>query len=66
MQPQPPQRDGALDPGAEVVAAAARREERGVDALDIDAAVLRRLDAVRDLDQLAGGDIGIGEGGGAR
>jgi hypothetical protein len=34
----------------------------GVDALDVDAAILRGLDAVRYLDELAGRDIGIGKG----
>src|ERR1700740_2438069 len=62
MPPQPSERNGALDARAEVVAATACREERRVDALDIDAAVLRRLNTIRDLRQPARGDIGIGEG----
>jgi hypothetical protein len=53
MSPQPALRDGPRDPGAEVVPAAAGGQKRHVDALDVDAAVLHRLDAVGDLDQLA-------------
>src|SRR5262249_52469261 len=37
-------------------------EERRVDQLNVDAAVLHRLDGTGDLDQLAGGGIRIGEG----
>jgi hypothetical protein len=62
VQPQPAERDGALDPGAEVFAAATGSKEWRVDALDVDAAILRGLDAVRDLDQLARGEIRVGEG----
>jgi hypothetical protein len=50
MLPEPSENNGALDPGAKVVARAASREKCGVDALDLDAAILHRLDAVRDLD----------------
>jgi len=60
VPPYPAERDGALDPGSELLAAAARREKRFVDALDIDAAILHGFDAVRDLDDLARGGIGIG------
>lgn len=37
-------------------------EEGAVDLLNVNAAVLHRLEGVGQLDQLAGGDIGIGEG----
>ena len=37
-------------------------QERPVDLLDIDAAVLHRLEGMGQFDQLAGGDLGIGEG----
>ena len=60
VPPEPALRDGPRDPGAEVIATATRSEERRVDPLDVDAAILHRLDAVRDLDQLAGGDALIG------
>ena len=49
-------------PGAEVIAAATGRQKRRVDPLDVDASVLRSLNIVRDLDQLARGNIGVGEG----
>jgi hypothetical protein len=48
--------DGTLDPGAEVVAGTASGQKRRVDALDVD--------AVGDLDQLARGEVGLGERGG--
>jgi len=51
MQPAPAECDGALDPGAEVVATAAGREKRRVDSLDVNAAILRGFDAVRGLDK---------------
>jgi hypothetical protein len=38
-----------------------RTEVNRGDPLDVDVAVLRRLDAVRDLDQLARGGIGLDE-----
>jgi hypothetical protein len=57
MPPEPAKRDGPLDAGAEIVAGATGRQKRRVDVLDVDAAVLRRLDIVGDLDQLARGDI---------
>jgi hypothetical protein len=38
--------------------------EARVDQLDVDAAVLHRLDRARDLDQPARGSIRIGEGAG--
>ena len=37
-------------------------QERPVDLLDVDATVLHRLDGVGDLQELARGDLGIGEG----
>ena len=43
----------ALYPGAEALARAARREERRVGPLDIDATVLYGLDVFCDLDDLA-------------
>jgi hypothetical protein len=54
--PQPSERNGAPDPGAEIFAAAARRQKRRVDALYVDATILHRLDAVGDFDQLARGE----------
>ena len=59
VPPLPAERKGALDPGAEVVAAAACRQEWRVDTRDVDAANLRRRDAVCDLDRLARGEIGL-------
>ena len=53
LSPEPALRDSPRDPGAEVIAAAASRQQRRVDALDVDAAVLHCLYAVGDLDQLA-------------
>jgi len=45
-----------------VGAAAASREEGRFDARDVDAAILHQLDVVRDLDDLARGNIRICEG----
>jgi len=59
--PQPSQRNRPLDPGAEVVTAAARHQKRRVDPLDKDTTVLHGFDAVADLDQVARGGVGIGE-----
>src|SRR4029077_3877275 len=56
----PPQRNRAGNPGAELLAAAASREKRLVDALDIDAAILHGFHIVGDLDELARCGIGIG------
>jgi hypothetical protein len=47
--------------GAVLVRRAARFEEGAVDPLDVNAAVLHRLDRVGDLDQLAGGGVGVNE-----
>jgi hypothetical protein len=44
VQPQPTQRNGALNARAEVLASATGCEERRIDAFDVDAAILRRLD----------------------
>jgi len=66
VPPQPAEGDGPVDPGAEVAAGATSREEGRVDALDVNPTVLHGLDIVGDLDQLARGDLGIGEGGEAR
>jgi hypothetical protein len=41
VSPQLAESDGALDAGAKLFAAAASREEGRIDALDVDAAVLR-------------------------
>ena len=51
-----------FEAGAEVVAGTASRQKRRVDALDINPTVLHGFDAVRDLDDLARGGVGIGEG----
>jgi hypothetical protein len=40
---------------------AASSEECAIGQLDIDATFLNRLDTVGDLDQLAGGDVRLGE-----
>jgi hypothetical protein len=37
-------------------------QERSVDQLDMYPAVLLRLDGIGDVDQLAGGDFGVGVG----
>ena len=58
MPPNPAERNRALDTGAELFGAAASRQKRLVDPFDIDAAILHRLDVVRDLDQLARGASG--------
>ena len=60
--PEPALRNGAGDPGAEILAAAASRQKRRVDALDVNPTVLRGLDAVRDFDKLARGDVGSAKG----
>ena len=44
-----------------MVRRASRLEERPVDQLDVNAAVLHRLDGVGDLHQLAGGGVGVSE-----
>jgi len=62
VAPNPTESNGALDSGAEVIGAAASRQKRLVDPLDVDASVLYGLDTVRDLDELARGDIRISEG----
>jgi hypothetical protein len=38
------------------------KQERAVDLLDIDAAILDRLESIGDLDDLAGGEVWISEG----
>src|SRR5262249_4149194 len=62
VPPEPTKRDGTRDTGAEIFTAGASRQKRRVDPLDVDATVLHCLDAARDFDQLACGDIGTGEG----
>jgi hypothetical protein len=59
VPPEPTERHGSLDPSAELVTTAAARSL--VDTLDKDAAILHRLDAVRDQDELARGSVGIGK-----
>ena len=61
MQPQPAFGDRADESGVELIRRAASIEERSVDQLDIDAAVLNRLDPIGDLDELAGGGVRINE-----
>jgi len=66
VPPNPAERNGALDTGTEFLATAASRQKRLIDALNEDAAILCRIDAVRDLNDLAGGSIGIGKRGDTR
>src|SRR5215216_4423603 len=59
LTPQPAFSDGVIKPGTVLLGRAAFLEqERAVDLLDVDAAVLHRLGRVGDLQQLAGGDGG--------
>ena len=58
MTPEPAQFYRARQRGAELARRCACVEKWTVHQLDIDAAVLPRLDRVGDLDQLAGGDVG--------
>ena len=63
MPPQPAFGDRQLQPGAIFGRAATLLEqERPVDLLDVDPAVLDRLDGVGDLEDLARGLLGVGEG----
>jgi hypothetical protein len=64
MPRNPAQRNGALNTGTEFLAIAA--SNGSLNALDEDAAILCRFHAVRDLNDLAGGSIGIGKRGDAR
>jgi hypothetical protein len=58
---QPAPVGGIGEAGAELAGAALQREqERRIDLLDVDAAVLDRLDAGGELDELACGGFGIG------
>ena len=61
VQPQPAQRDRARERGAVLVRRPALLEERAVDQLNVDAAILYRLARVGDLYQLAGGGVRVGE-----
>ena len=61
MSPEPALLDGACETGAELVRRAAALEKTAVDELDVNAAVLRGLDRIRDLHQLARGYGGINE-----
>ena len=63
VQLEPAALDCVLDPGPELGPAGVERvQERRVDLLDMDAAVLDRLNAAGDLDQLARCGFGVGEG----
>ena len=63
VQLEPAFLDSAPDAGAELRAASVERVEEGiVDLLDVDPAVLYRLDARSQLNELASGDFRIGEG----
>ena len=63
VQLEPAFLDSAPDAGAELRAASLERVEEGiVDLLDVDPAVLYRLDARSQLNELASGDFRIGEG----
>ena len=42
-----------------IIVKAASFEKRAVDPLDVNAPILHRVGRVGDLDQLAGGDVGI-------
>jgi hypothetical protein len=62
VPPQPTLREGEGEARAVFGRAAAmRKQERPVDFLYVNAAVLDSLDSIRDLKQLAGGLLGIGE-----
>ena len=63
MQIEPAVLNGVFDPGTELWPTGLERvEERRVDLLDVDAAVLNRLDARGELDQLAGLGLRVGKG----
>ena len=61
VPPNPTECNGTLDPGAELLAAAASRQKWLIDPLDIDAAILHSFDVVRDLDEFARSGIWISE-----
>ena len=65
MPDRPAFGDRAVEAGPVLVGTAAGLKERRVDQLDIDAAVLHRLDRARDLDKLPDGGGGIGAGAGS-
>ena len=62
MQPQPAVLDRELEANAVFGRTAAGLQKRPVDLFDVDAAVLDGFGRVGDLDQLAGGFLGISEG----
>jgi hypothetical protein len=62
VPPEPTERNRASDPGTKLITTAASRQKGLVDALNVDSPVLRGFDTVGDLDQLARGGIGVGEG----
>ncbi|MGY8677116.1 hypothetical protein Q2941_04790 [Bradyrhizobium sp. UFLA05-153] len=63
MQLEPAALDRVFDAGAELRPAGLQRvEERRVDLLDMDAAVLDGFDAGGELDQLAGAVSGLAKG----
>ncbi|MGY3407306.1 hypothetical protein ACVWZV_003419 [Bradyrhizobium sp. GM5.1] len=62
MQLQPALHDSAPDPRAELPAASLQRVEEGIiDLLDVNPAVLHRLDAGSQLNELPRGDFRIGK-----
>src|SRR4051812_6581824 len=62
MQLQPALHDSAPDPRAELPAAFLQRVEEGIiDLLDVNPAVLHRLDAGSQLNELPRGDFRIGK-----
>jgi hypothetical protein len=61
MPPEPALRDRVFDTGAVFGRGASSAEERVVDQLDMDAAILHRLGCVGDLHQLVRRRVGIGE-----
>jgi hypothetical protein len=61
MTPEPALGDGKIEAGLVLGGAAALPEERPVDLLNVDTAVLDRLDGVGDLKQLACGLFRIGK-----
>ncbi|WP_158091653.1 hypothetical protein [Bradyrhizobium canariense] len=63
MQLEPALLDSALDAGAELCPACVKRvEEWVVDLLNVDAAVLYRLDSRSQLNELTGGASGLAKG----
>src|SRR5580693_7674753 len=61
MQPEPARCNRALDTGAVLIRRATGFEKCAVDQLDINSAVLGRLDRIRDLHEFSRGRVGISE-----